>query len=233
MIRIAIIDNDYDSTAKLRGFVEEFFKAEGVEFFVAHFDQGINFISDYRADFDIIFLETENANMDGFETAKYLRERDKEFCLVFCAKTPQFAVRGYEFDAINFIVKPILKEVVFTTLKKAMKIIKKKVIEEESSFVLKIGSQYRRYNFDEVFFVEVFGHDLVYNFEKDSISTKSQLSYVEDLFVENGFFRCFHSCLVNLSKIKDVSATKLVLTNGKELPISRRKKNELFKTLRN
>ena len=49
-------------------------------------------------------------NMNGLEASKKLREIDKIVCLIFITTLAQYAVKGYEVNALDFIVKPFQYE---------------------------------------------------------------------------------------------------------------------------
>ena len=57
--------------------------------------------------YDLVFMDVEMPFMDGLKTAKKLREKDSQVVLVFVTKLFQYAVNGYEYDAADYIIKPI------------------------------------------------------------------------------------------------------------------------------
>ncbi len=57
--------------------------------------------------FDIIFLDVEMENLDGFTTARIIRETDPQVMLIFVTNMGQFAIKGYEVDALSYLLKPV------------------------------------------------------------------------------------------------------------------------------
>lgn len=231
MLNVAIIDDEKTDAAELKALVKKILANEGEEASFEYFDQGINFISDYYPRYDVIFMDVNMANMNGIDAAKKLRERDEETALIFVTHSPQYAIRGYEVGALDFLIKPFGYGAVSAALKRALKAIKKREKAGNSPLVLKVGSQFIRYDLKDVHYIEVYGHDLVYQFEKESVTTKGQLCDLEEGLKEHGFYRCFHSYIVNLKEIAKIEPTKLILRSGKELPLSRRKREALLKAV--
>ena len=71
------------------------------------FENGLNFISDYKASCDIALMDIEMPHMNGLDTARKLREFDSQIPLIFITNMAQYAINGYEVQALDFMVKPI------------------------------------------------------------------------------------------------------------------------------
>ena len=57
-------------------------------------------------DYDIVFMDIELPGINGMEAAHRLREIDQQVILIFVTNMAQFAVKGYEVDALDYIIKP-------------------------------------------------------------------------------------------------------------------------------
>ncbi len=69
--------------------------------------RGCGIVSEhYRADYDIVFMDIELPGINGMEAAHRLREIDQQVILIFVTNMAQFAVKGYEVDALDYIIKP-------------------------------------------------------------------------------------------------------------------------------
>ena len=71
---------------------------------------GMNFLDDYKGDCDLIFMDIAMPHMDGLETAAALRKRGDNTCLIFITSMAQYALKGYEVNAFDFLVKPLAYE---------------------------------------------------------------------------------------------------------------------------
>ena len=78
MIRIALVEDEAEVRAQLQGYVQRHTRQYGTEFAVTEFADGMELLDDYRPVYDILFLDVEMKHLDGMETARRVRELDKD-----------------------------------------------------------------------------------------------------------------------------------------------------------
>ena len=78
MIRIALVEDEAEVRAQLQGYVQRHTRQYGTEFAVTEFADGMELLDDYRPVYDILFLDGEMKHLDGMETARRVRELDKD-----------------------------------------------------------------------------------------------------------------------------------------------------------
>ena len=64
-------------------------------------------IERYRPEFDILLLDVQMPHMDGLEAAHRIREIDADVIIIFVTNMAQYAIKGYEVDALSYLVKPV------------------------------------------------------------------------------------------------------------------------------
>lgn len=106
-MRIAIVEDEAVYTEQLRDYLRKYQTEFDRHLEVSCYDSGMNFIHSFRSQFDIILLDVAMPYIDGFETAQKIREQDSEVVLLFVTNQAQHAIRGYEVDAMDYILKPI------------------------------------------------------------------------------------------------------------------------------
>lgn len=123
MIRVAEVEDDekdYENyIACLNKYKEE---NEGVEVDTTWFKTSEQFLSTFTKNkFDIIFMDINLGESNGMEISKKIREIDDETIIIFVSNLAQYAVEGYEVEAMDFIVKPMTYYVFSMKFKRALK----------------------------------------------------------------------------------------------------------------
>ena len=141
------------------------------------------------------------------------------------------AIRGYEVDALDFMVKPVNYARFSQALKKAVAYLEK---HGGHAMVLKLPDGIKKIQAKDVKYIEVMGHFLVYHTQEGSFQSRGSLSQVEEALAlykdKYNFIRCNSCFLVNLRYVKGFTPTSIEI-NGIELPISRRKKKAFMEEL--
>ena len=75
----------------------------------------------YQKDADLILLDVEMPGMDGISLARRIRQDDKEVLLMFITNMAQYALHGYEVEAIDYVIKPLGYQEFALKMKKAMR----------------------------------------------------------------------------------------------------------------
>lgn len=107
MINVAIVEDEKPAAELIGSYLQEFGRQEEEEFSVRVFGDAVSFLENYKPDFDLVFMDIMMPSIDGMRAAKKLRERDRNVQIIFVTSMSQFAVKGYEVAALDFIVKPV------------------------------------------------------------------------------------------------------------------------------
>ena len=107
MIRIAVAEDQETERERLLRYLKRYQHDRNCPFEVDIYADGAELISAYQSGVDILLLDIEMPVMDGMQTAKILREKDKKVVIVFITNLAQYAIQGYEVQALDFIVKPM------------------------------------------------------------------------------------------------------------------------------
>ena len=107
MAKIAVVEDNDTMRAQLCGFIAQYAQESGHQLDVTAFSDGAQLVEPYRPGFDIIFLDIEMPKLGGMPTAERIRRQDPDVVLVFVTNMAQYAIRGYEVDALDFVLKPV------------------------------------------------------------------------------------------------------------------------------
>ena len=103
MNKVALVEDNKDDIARFQMVFAEYCKNNNLPFELTVYENGADFISAYKKQFDLLFLDIELPDSNGIELAKSIRESGDCAVIVFLTNMAQFAIKGYEVDAIDFI----------------------------------------------------------------------------------------------------------------------------------
>ena len=224
MIWIAIVDDEQSDSALLGARVEAYCKKNDIASQIRVFRDGFDFIRAIEH-FDIVFMDIRMEKLDGLETARLLRKINKDACLIFVTNMAQFAIKGYEVDALDFIIKPVTMASITYVLDKAMRRLQEST---NTTLSLKTSKGAVSISAGDITYVEVFDHNLVYHTTKGDYVVRGRLSDVREKLDETRFVLCNRSFVVNLRYVSNLGSDYLTIGETK-ISISKSHRKELLK----
>lgn len=228
MISIAIVEDDDKAAKLLESHLKTYQERNSHLFNIVRYSNAVSFLTNYKQIFDIVFMDIQLPDMDGLSASYELRKFDTEVILIFVTNMAQYAVKGYDVDALDFIVKPVVYENFCLKVKKAIEIIN---ASQEIELVIANKNGLIRLSSNRVLYVEVVGHKLIYYTSDSEYSGTGSLSELESKLSEFSFMRCNSCYLVNPKYISMVSGFTVKMANGAELAISHPKKKAFMQEL--
>lgn len=222
MIKVAVVEDDKNAATLLQAYLTSYQKNSGVVFDVSLFPNGLEFISDYSADFDIVFMDIEMPGLNGIETAKKLRAVDENVCLIFVTNMSQYAISGYEVHAMDFLLKPVEYSYFAIKLEKALRYSEK---HKDVWVCLPDESGKIRLKLSDIYFVESNKHYLYYHTKDKIYKVRDSMRSIEGGYLANHFALASNTCLVNMNYVTRYNGNGIVV-NGEYIAISRSKKKE-------
>ena len=226
LLNIALCEDETTTAERMQRFLQQYAEEfhEGIQ--VSVFSNGVDFLENYTPRFDIVFMDIMMPLMDGMEVAEKLRAIDRDTTLVFVTNMAQYAVKGYEVDALSFLVKPVSYHALVMTMHRAVKNVK---MRQENCIVVNTDENWRKLSSAEIRYIEVIGHNVYIHLEQEVIRVKGQsLSSLENQLRAVGFLRCNVGYLVNARYITLITRSSVFLGET-ELKISRSRKKEFLK----
>ncbi len=217
-IKIAIVEDDAAEAERLKNCIAQFERDSSYQFALSHFTNGLDFIEKVGSSFDIVFMDIEMPLMNGLEAAKRFREADHTACLIFVTKMAQLAVKGYEVNAMDFVVKPVKPFEFRVKMRKALAYCAS-LPQETVPIDSKRG--FYRIDLSEIVYIEVLGHDLFFHTVDKNLEAHGVLKEYEEKFRGKHFSRCAKSFLVNLEHVVSYYNGEIELSNREKLAVSR------------
>ncbi len=227
MIKIAIVEDEKIEQERLLNSLCKF-KEEYADFnySVTVFNDGVQFLSSFKAEYDLIFLDISMPHINGMDVAAKIRERDENVLIVFITNLQQYALKGYQVDAMDFAVKPLK----YSRFASIMRRVAKKVTNSKKNICIGAGGNIKRILVSGILYVEVMAHELTYHTVSGDFSVRSSMKDAEKQLIGEGFYRCNNCYLVNLLYVKAVESDEVIVGDSR-LKIALRRKSEFLRAL--
>ena len=219
-MRIAVCDDEKRFVRDFTEIVGRLYKS--LDIIVDEFSDGGALIRSFSTkSYDIVFLDIEMPGMDGISVAKRIREQSEDVYIVFLTGHIEYAIKGYEVNALRYLTKPATEENVREVLDH---VIKKR--SSEKSIWVRSRETEQRVRLSDIIFIESQNQDLVIYTAAGCFEFRGKLNDYEQTLTPEGFFRIHRSYMVSLSKIIGISGKELTVAGGYKLPIARAKEKE-------
>ena len=226
-MNIAIVEDVEEDAKVLKKCISAYAKKYEDVCVVSVYADGVQFLTDYKANYDVVFMDIEMPYRDGLKVSAALREIDPTVCLVFITNMRQYAIKGYEVQAFDFIVKPVNYEVFEFHFKRIMEKVRS---NPKAEIIITNQSSKKRVSVRDIDYVEVVNHKVLFHLGDNTIESWSPLYKVTEELEKYGFALCNSCYLVNLSHVKYVQDNTVYVADA-QLKISRPKRKEFMEKL--
>lgn len=223
-MNVAIIEDEPQEAALIKRFLERYSTETGERFEATAYGNAEAFLENYRPRFDIVFMDIELPGMNGIDASRRLRTLDSTVVLIFVTNMSQFAVCGYEVNAMDFVVKPISYGNFSLKLRRAAERVRE---NNKRRVAVYTPDGTRLIPVDSVKYVEVMDHKVVWHTTAGEFELCGSLKKIETELPKPDFVRCNNCYIVNLKYVETVKADS-VIVDGKELAVSRMRRKELM-----
>lgn len=227
MIKIAIVEDEVLYADQLQEYLKKYEEEYRETFEISVFQDGDQIVHHYKAEYDVILMDVEMRFMDGMSAAEEIRKMDTEVVIIFITNMPQYAVRGYEVDALDYVLKPITYFAFAQRLNRAIERIKKRT-KRVISVNIK-GSQIRM-PIESVYYIESQGHTLIFHGVNGEVEAPGTMKEIQEKLRNEHFFRGNKGYLINLAHVDRVVEGCAVVA-GEELVLSRGRRKEFMEAL--
>jgi len=181
---------------------------------------------------DLIFLDIEMPIINGFELLDVLKNKPQ---IIFVTGKTEYAFKAFDYDATDYLQKPITQERFNLGVEKALEYHRLKfenTASENEYIFIKSNLKKRKIFINTILWIEALGDYIKLVTSEESYVILSTMKAFEKEVEEYSFLRIHKSYIVNLKKIKRFNS-KFVEINNENLPLSRNKKKILIEALDN
>lgn len=190
-----------------------------------------NYISNHLV--DLIFLDIEMPHITGFDLLDGLKVKPQ---IIFVTSKADYAVKAFDYAAVDFLQKPIKKERFLISVKKAVEMyhLKRDVTNDDHGPHIIIKSNLKKIKVftSKIKWVEAFGDYIKVVTYDETYLVLSTMKAFENELPKEHFLRIHKSYIVNLDKVERFNS-KHIEIDGEKIPLSRNKKEEIVTILEN
>lgn len=233
-MRAVIIDDERLARQELKSLIEECSDTIKVVGEAKDGLEGIKIIEKLAP--DIIFLDIQMPEMDGFEMLKHLEEIP---IVIFTSAYDEYALEAFRANALDYLLKPVDPAELMNTIQKVEKDVENEFYSDITNFregrrlnvtdriFIKEGEKCFLPSLEEIFFFESQGNYVKVYFKENKPMILRSLNALEERLSPEDFFRANRKYLINVHSIAQIEnwfngGLKVTLNNNKEVEISRR-----------
>lgn len=244
MINALIIDDERDARESLQLLIKKYCAEINILALCSSPEDGIKSIKKFQP--DLVFLDVQMPGLSGFDVLEKLDSID--FDIIFVTAHDKYAIKAIKFSALDYLLKPVevdeLVEAVEKTKRKygrgpqyfqsllqnirqdTEKLTRLAIPNESEIIVQKI---------EDIIFCEADSNYTILHLANDKkITVSKTLKEFENMLPPSDFCRIHHATLVNLNHVTKYVRGEggyLIVTGGRHLDVSRRKKENLLQAL--
>ena len=221
MLRVAIVEDEEECREVLRDMISRYAEEQQKQIRVQEFSDGSELVDNYKPDYDILLLDIEMPHLDGMKAAEKIRETDQDVVIVFITNMAQYAIKGYEVNALDFIIKPVNYSTFSMRFTRAIGRVKNR---EGRRVCLYLQDGPKWIDSREIYYIDIQNRMLHYHTPEGVYSVRGTLKDVQEQLADWNFVKCNQCYLVNLKFVSEIKKNFVVVA-GTELEISRRNRN--------
>ncbi|MCL6217969.1 LytR/AlgR family response regulator transcription factor [Zunongwangia pacifica] len=183
---------------------------------------------------DILFLDIQMPDLTGIQLSKLINYSPY---IIFTTAYAQFAVEGFQVNAVDYLLKPIA----FPRFIEAIEKVKERQQNNPSTTIRTISQDYffvktdgknrfQKVALPDILYLESIKNYVVIHTKNEQIVTYSTLKSIQENLPENNFIKVHKSYIVALDKVEKTDNYE-VWVNGKDLPLGDTYKNEFFEAI--
>jgi two-component system LytT family response regulator len=247
-MKIALIDDDSNVRDLYRNLISAKYKEFEQIVEAGSVVEGVELIKINSP--DVVILDIDLGDGTGFDVLQAVKPYN--FSLIFSTAFNDYAIKAFKFSALDYVLKPVDESDLCNAIEKALDARENLNLDlrlknffnqysnkssQQKKIVLKTMGEIHIVDISDIIYCQSDNSYTTFFFSNgDEIVVSRSMKEFEDILTEYSFFRPHNSYLVNLNFIKKLDKSDggfLILKNGREIPVSVRKKAGLIQVLEN
>lgn len=183
-----------------------------------------------KFEIDVIFLDIQMPTITGIDFLKSLK---KPPLVIFTTAYSEYAIKGYELNVVDYLLKPILFNRLFQAIEKVNERLesekgRKTPTEENTYYFFKHEGKLLKIIFDDIVYVKAEQeYSFIYS-RNEKFLVSMHLKKIQEILPENDFIRIHRSYIVAKNKINSIEGNTVQIGNSIKLPIAKKNKSSLL-----
>jgi len=226
LYRIAICEDEEVFRSELSKICSEISAKLDIESGIFVFESGESFWQEFASGsrYDLLLLDILMDNINGVDLARKIREYDSDSAIIFITSEPDYALQGYDVNALHYLLKPpdpdVLERLIASDYQRRFKC---------NFLVFKSGSQIMRIPIENIICLETVGRRVEISLLDKTVEYPGKLSELIDH--KEQLIRCHKAYAVNIASIRELTRSDAIAMNGKTIPVSRTYLKDVQKAL--
>lgn len=219
MYQIAICEDEQVFSDALKQDCRKLCEKLKIEHTITVFQNSMDFFKAFLLEpekFDLLLLDIIMDGLNGMELAKKIRRKNKKAAIIFVTSSKDFALQGYEVQALHYLLKPVdpalLETLVAADYRSRF---------EKNYTLLESRGELLKVFLDEITALETVNRKVAVYLLDKTIYHTGKLNELSDQLPQNIFIRCHQSFALNIRNIRELNKSHAVAVNGKVIPVSR------------
>lgn len=168
---------------------------------------------------DLVFLDIQMPMMSGLD---WLGTLTQSPLVIFTTAHPQYAIESYQFDVVDYLLKPISFQRFLQAANKAQRFFsssEKSAAEEEDYIFVKTDQQLVKLKVADIIFIESMQNYILFHTSTEKIMTLVPLKQALEMLPTDQFLQVHKSYAVAKDKVEAIEGNQLIL-GGQKVPVS-------------
>jgi two-component system LytT family response regulator len=224
-LRCIVLDDEIHAVKLLADYVV---RTNGLELVLNTTDPAaaINLI--HEGNIDLIFLDVQMPDLTGIGVMNIIRQTQTK--VILTTAYPEYALSGFEYDAIDYLLKPITFERFLLAVNKAKERISAKSPEAPDHIFIKVEHRLQKVLFSSIFYIEGLSDYIKLHTTNGKILSLERMKNMEEILPAGSFLRIHKSYIINISQIDYLEKGRIII-NKEHLPIGESYKDRVRQQL--
>ena len=188
---------------------------------IVKFTDGKSLILQWNKQFaDVVFLDIDMPELDGFEVAEKLQSSKKNALIIFITSHEDKVYQSWKYQPFWFVRKSHMEDLNVVLPRLLIKI--DMGHEKDGNFLnLQCDNSIVEININSMMYIESYKHNIIIHYKNDNQQVRCKISNAEEQLLGKNIIRVQKGFLVNCRFISKITSREVILTNGRKIHLSR------------